>query len=491
MHSRLLGLRLSAWFWGSLTGALLLSRLCHLNILWADEDYHLAAAIQMLHGKMLYRDLWYDKPPLSAVVALLFGAWPGWPLRMAESLFAAGSCAVAFRFASSRWSRCEGYWAAGLLAFSLVFYLPAATIPLEPDTLMILPHLAAVYWAWKQRPWAAGLAAGLCFAMNIKGLLVLLACLVFAPASWPLFAAWLLAGFLVPNVVAIGWLVSQHAFSAYVESVWRWGFLYAAAPPMSSIADSGFLRTGNWLGFHATLAIAAVWYFARAKESGMRWRMLAWVAISLAAAALGGRFLPRYFNQLLPPLAIAGARGIGLLAAETRVPLRRWGAVLLAAGALVAIIRFGPRYFLLAADDFAGRPHVWRDVALDQESRQAAARVRSVTKEGDTIFIWGYRPNLVVYTRMPVASRMWESQPLTGVPADRHLSDSTSVDPGWVRQNRAELPRSSPSIIVDGLSAYNPRLDIRNYPDLAAWFKQYCLADTVGLTTVYRPCEPN
>ena len=128
---------------------------------------------------------------------------------------------------------------------------------------------------------------------------------------------------------------------------------------------------------------------------------------------------------------------------------------------------------------------------MDQESRQAAARVRSLAKEGETIFIWGYRPNIVVYTRLPVASRMWESQPLTGVPADRHLRDSRSVDPDGARQNRAELLHSSPAIIVDGLSAYNPQLDIRNYDDLAAWFRQYCLADTVGLTTVYRRCETN
>ncbi len=56
---------------------------------------------------------------------------------IASTLLAAASCAVAFRFASAclAWSKREGYWAAGLLAFSLIFYLPAATIPLEPDTL--------------------------------------------------------------------------------------------------------------------------------------------------------------------------------------------------------------------------------------------------------------------------------------------------------------------------------------------------------------------
>src|SRR5882672_3340652 len=125
--------RPSIWFWAALTGILLLSRLSHANILWADEDYHLAAAVQILHGKMLYRDLWYDKPPLSALVAVLFGAWPGWPLRIAAGLLATTSCAVAFRFASGLWGRREGYCAAGLLAFSLIFYIPAATIPLEPD----------------------------------------------------------------------------------------------------------------------------------------------------------------------------------------------------------------------------------------------------------------------------------------------------------------------------------------------------------------------
>jgi 4-amino-4-deoxy-L-arabinose transferase-like glycosyltransferase len=166
--------RVSVWFWVGLTGVLLLSRLCHVNILWADEDYHLAAAVQILHGKMLYRDLWYDKPPLTAFVAILFGAWSGWPLRIAGTGIAAASCAIAFRFASDLWSRKEGYWAAGALAFAVIFYLPSATIPLEPDTLMILPHLAAVYLAWNQRPLAAGFAAGLAFAMNIKGATILL-----------------------------------------------------------------------------------------------------------------------------------------------------------------------------------------------------------------------------------------------------------------------------------------------------------------------------
>src|SRR5436190_22471254 len=298
----------------------------------------------MLHGKMLYRDLWYDKPPLSAIVSLLFGAWPGWPLRVASGLFAVASCAVAYHFASRLWSRREGFCAAGLLAFSLVFYLPSATIPLEPDTLMILPHVLAVFLAWRRKPLLAGVAAGLAFALNIKGLSVLAACLIFVPAGWPL----LLVGFLLPNAILLAWLLSQHAFPAYLESVWRWGLLYAGAPPGDSPVDSALIRARNWFGFHAALAMAASWYWIRAKDSALRWRMLAWAAISLAAAGVGWRFSPHYLNQMLPPLAIAGARGIILLVAETRVPLRRLAMIVLVAAALIPMVRFGPRYFQLA-----------------------------------------------------------------------------------------------------------------------------------------------
>jgi len=50
-------------------------RLCHARILWADEDYHLAAAVETLHGKLLYRDLWYDKPPLAAWLYAAMAVW--------------------------------------------------------------------------------------------------------------------------------------------------------------------------------------------------------------------------------------------------------------------------------------------------------------------------------------------------------------------------------------------------------------------------------
>src|ERR1700676_160934 len=120
-------------FWLCLFALILISRLCHFSILWADEDYHLAAAIQVQHGKLPYRDFWYDKPPLNLVFYLLFGARTGIALRIADTVFLCLCCILIYCFASRLWSSREGFFAAAALAFFLIFYLPPGIIPLEPD----------------------------------------------------------------------------------------------------------------------------------------------------------------------------------------------------------------------------------------------------------------------------------------------------------------------------------------------------------------------
>jgi 4-amino-4-deoxy-L-arabinose transferase-like glycosyltransferase len=137
-----------ALFFLGLFAVTLALRLCHAHILWADEDYHLAAGIQTLHGKLLYRDLWYDKPPLAAWVYAAMGAFPGWPLRLFDALFVLAACAATWRFARDLWGRREAPIAAGLMAFFLNFDLAAAVIPIVPDMFMLLPHIVAVLCAW-------------------------------------------------------------------------------------------------------------------------------------------------------------------------------------------------------------------------------------------------------------------------------------------------------------------------------------------------------
>ena len=56
---------------------LLAARLCHVEILWAEETLPLAAAQQVRASKVLYRDIWFDKPPFAPVLYTALGGEAG------------------------------------------------------------------------------------------------------------------------------------------------------------------------------------------------------------------------------------------------------------------------------------------------------------------------------------------------------------------------------------------------------------------------------
>src|SRR3984957_7203683 len=331
---------------------LVAARLCHSGIVWVEEAYPSAAAIQILGGKSLYRDIWFDKPPLSALVYLLWDARGGVILRIVGAVFVFGCCGMLWRFARDLWGPREGLAAALLLGFFLTFGIPAAGMALAPDLLMVLPHIAAVYLAWRGRPFLSGLVAGLALLVNAKAFFVLAACLFFAWRG----GGWLLAGFVIPNVVALIWFGRP-----YIDQVWRWGAMYSGQT--FSLA-TGFVRTWNWAGFQSALVLGAA--FALCREVRWRWKMIAWLLLSLAAVAAGWRFFPRYYFQLLPVMALLAARGYTLLG--------RFRPIMLAL-LLIPLIRFGPRYVMLASDLAHGRESAWSDLALNNDSKAAADRI--------------------------------------------------------------------------------------------------------------------
>ncbi len=503
---------------------LVAAHLCHVGILWEGDTLPLATAQQMLRGKVLYRDIWFDKPPLVPAFYLLWGARAGWPLRLAGALYGLLACWIAFAFARDLWGRREGLWAAGLLGFFLIFDFPATVIPVASDLLMLAPHLAAVWLAFRRRPfWAGSMAAVACW-ISPKGLFVLAACMLWTglrdrgsvsvmrnpfvsraknvlltePRSRALGIALIAAGFAAASGVAVAALAGMGALGSYWNEVWRWGRLYAGSPFVEAPLQNGVVRTLNWLGFHAALIVAVLWRSALGLRTAPRpaglagsrspeeasqgahrgpgglthWlAWLGWVLLSLLAVSTGLRFFPRYYFQLLPVLVLLAARGFTLLGRKREIV-----ALLL----LIPLARFGPIYFTALRDS------TWRDTAMDQDSRAAAALTRQIAQPGDTLFVWGYRPEIFVYTGLPAATMYLDSQPLTGVPADRHLTQSEPVETTDAAHRREELTHSRPTFILDGLSLYNPRLSIASYPELRDWFSQYHEAGRSGEIVIYR-----
>jgi hypothetical protein len=282
----------------------------------------------------------------------------------------------------------------------------------------------------------------------------------------------LAAGCAAPNLIAAAWLFSQGALGSYLEQVWHWGRVYAGGTFVEQPVRNGLFRTATWLGFHSALLLAGAVPLKR-RMTPERWRFAMWGLLSLAAVAAGWRFFPRYYFQILPLAVLAASRGMVLLGRRRAIAL---------ALLLIPLVRFGPRYALLAA----GRSGEWADTAMDRDSRAASRLARHADRPGNTLFVWGFRPEMYIYTGLPAATRFLDSQPLTGVPADRHLKQSAPLAPELARVNRRELARSRPSIIMDGLGPLNPRLGIQQYPDLREWLGQYREAGRTRMTVIYQ-----
>ena len=168
-------------YYGLLFAMVLLLRLCHRDIVWVEEGYPLAAAAEMLRGKVLYSEVWFDKPPLFAGFYMLWGALAGWPLRVAGALYVLLSAWAIGRLARHVWSEREERFAAALTAFSLTFGIPATVMVIGPDLMLIPIQSAAVLAAWRGQAFAAGLLAGTGMLINGKMLILLPVMIVFRP----------------------------------------------------------------------------------------------------------------------------------------------------------------------------------------------------------------------------------------------------------------------------------------------------------------------
>lgn len=450
-------------FWAACFTSLAVVRLCHLRVLWADEAYGLAAARRLLEGAALYREVWFDKPPLYAWINLLWGAHTGWPLRFGGALFTLLCCWLAARAAARLFGDREALFAAAAMAFFLSFDHPNAIISLAPDLLLIPFALGAVWAMAAARPLAGGACAAAGLLAHTKGILLLPLVLLWQPRRWKLTLAGYAAALGLVCLLVRGWL----------EPVWEWGVLYARDSFVSDPVTEGLHRSLNWAGFHAALLVGAGAFLLRRVEG--RARLVLWLLLAGVMTAAGARFFPRYYLAMLPPLVLAAARGISLTQGL-------WLRIVMAAALMVPAVRFGARHVGTALQ----HPAAMRDLALFEDCREAAVKIRALAQPDDTLLVWGYRPELNVLAGLKGATPFLDSQPLTGVLADRHLRSARPTAAEVAQRNRARLASYDPTFIADGLGPLNPELAIQRFAELAPWLARYEPVARTRATWIYR-----
>ena len=427
------------WTFLGILAASFLLRIFYSNHLYQDDGLWFTAAEQMLDGRALYREIYFDKPPaLPLLYALLFKLFGAHILviRLFTIFYSVAISATLYLFGSRLYGGREGLLAAGMFAVFSTTYTTGHVQGLNTDFLMLLPYTAGAYLLTRSVEAAAhdgklcalggGVLVGVAFQVNPKAMfdLVFFVSLLFVARRWHRsnpglrtrrLAALLglaIVGFIAGALPFFVYIAATDSLSDYWLYVWDWGARYAGYYSAWKTLSAALAQSANYFALNNTLlitlafVIATVVLRARRKKpdnedakqavgagfasAGMHRSdivLLIWLAASYCGLAVGGRFFGHYFFQIMPALCLLGGRGLIGIITRLNTPrvsaTVRWLVLsLILIGFAFTLARFHSRTFTLALDlarETKGeRTTEWLHERLNREERMAAAAARQM-----------------------------------------------------------------------------------------------------------------
>jgi hypothetical protein len=310
-----------------------LLRIFYSSHLYQDDGLWFTAAEEVLRGKVLYRDVYFDKPPgIALVYAALFKLFGTHILtiRLFTIVYCVTVSAALYRIGKRLYGERVGLTAAMMFALFSTIYATGHVQGLNTDFLMVLPYTAAMYWLLRScddvfgRPTrrrqsatfavAGGACVALAMQINPKGMFDLAFFALFllvahfwkrkekekarvgegendnehagpAPsqrlASIPplshsptLPLVFSFVGFALGTLPFVIYLTVNHALSFYWLYVWDWGARYARYYPASHMFFTAVGQTVNYFLLNnallITLLFVTVTVFKRMKRARLR-----------------------------------------------------------------------------------------------------------------------------------------------------------------------------------------------------------------------------
>jgi len=402
-----------------------LLRIWYAGNLYQDDGLWFTAAEEILRGKALYREIFFDKPPvLPLVYAALFNLFGAHILtiRLFTICNSILVSSLLYLFGSRLYDRRTGLVAGLMFAVFSTTYISGDMQSLNTEFLMAPFYIAAAFLlirssATSQRPglfaFAGGVLAGIAFHINPKGAfdLIFFAVLLLVGRSWddaPLLKyarramklfALAVAGLAAASLPFVAWLFATDSMSRYVLYVWKWGLRYSSYYPPARGAeillhygtDYFLINNTLFLGLLIVVGITTSRMISRTKRIEGESRdffntdvaLVLWFAVSFAGVAAGGRFFAHYYFQIIPGLCLIGSRGLLELFSWSKSRNQFANAavvILLISGFGYAIVRTHSETAAHALDWMQGRPN-----KINRETRIAAAIVRDIPNPTDAV----------------------------------------------------------------------------------------------------------
>src|SRR4051812_3788211 len=470
-----------------------------------DELLWAVSAREFLAGKMLYRDVWLDKPPGATLIYAAVFALTGVKM-VAIRVFAPIYVFVTARVVRAIARQIDeraGWMAAFLFSFLSINYFPEDMILLNTELLMLLPCCAAT-WCFIRALvrddervayfFVAGMLTAVATLIKPGAIFNLLffAVAPFFPKSRrdarTVISAAFSTGAGLVIVFGAFYLILDlsETWDAFVRDALLTGAHYVTDQTWAETLrrSSGLF---SYVGYNLPFFVLAAFAIRKRAEKS-RWMAL-WLVASLLGAAAGRRFYGHYFIQLLPPLAVLAAIGVREFIKYLRS--RRDRGLQLAAAMLLlftifSFYRFHERTLVFAWDTIARKPisDRWLLTRFNRDIHDIATYIDARTTPEQPIFVWGFKPEIYYASKRPLASRYLSFVPLTGwthgMPAALDFSEQSQ----WVLGRKlllADLERSKPKYIVDMASVHDVGMNhaMENYPDLRAYLHNHYQRESI------------
>ena len=409
-----------------------------------DEGAYALVAQQWQHGAAPYRDVFDHKPPLIYLAYRVSFAIAGEHLAGVRVLFAFANACTALAGAVIVWQLTarRSLLPPLLAGVAACVFLNSPLVQGESantETLMVLGTSVGAWLVVRVLPngrTTSALLAGICAGLAALAKPVALCEAVF-------FAAWLAThavrrrapltafgiGLVLPSLAWGLYALTQGTLSASVDAVLLYNLRYAGdatVPLWARIValpiDYGVPLALLWAG------VAGCALTVLRSEPLPADFALGWTVAALVGTLASGRIYDHYYQQLIPPMAVA----LGITAAAIgRLTLTRGAR--LAYAVAIAVGLWPP---LAAAWSFAAQSA--NRVCIDWQPRLAVV-IRALTATDDRLFIWGAEPYLAFAAERRPLSRFIYKYPL--------LSDTAAAGAAR-RELFAAWDEHPPAVIV-------------------------------------------
>jgi hypothetical protein len=444
----------------------------------SDEATVATVARMMRHGAHLYTTTVDRKPPGAFVLYRLLEPLAGtWTLAAARWVALAAIVVAAWIIALEarrRWP------AVAPLPVALLFIVAFALLPAEDsravgfELLATLPAVGAFVLGARKRTLLAGVALGISALfkqpMLLGALPLAVQCLgVAAPWSRRLLRLAVAGAATAATIVAgLAPFGLHDALSWFAGN----GDNYLGGTNLGSVIAIGLEQLGTIVALTAGILVLAALAWGRRR---LPMDLAVWVIASVAATAIGLRFVLHYFNQLLPALVLVAAPALVNWQIWRR-PWPRFAAVCLAGAATFSMST------VLIADRFHDLPNV----------DAVAAAVRSRTTPSDRVFVWGQAPEIYWLSGRDPATRYPHVGFVTGITPKRPGVPAYVLSmPAAAGNLLADLTANHPALIVDAAITSvrgGDRYPLATSPIAAFVNAGYCKVDVINDMTLLAPC---